>query len=85
MHIFIDESGSFTGFHAGSIGVVGVLTIPDSVMDRVTKKYEKIRAQLPQENGEVKGRLLNEKQIDKVVTLHARNEVVFDVTALDLG
>jgi hypothetical protein len=40
---------------------------------------------LPQENGEVKGRLLNEKQIDKVVMLLVRNEALFEVTALDLG
>jgi hypothetical protein len=33
----------------------------------------------------VKGRLLNEEQIDKVVTLLARNEVLFEITALDLG
>jgi hypothetical protein len=31
MHVFIDESGSFSGFHAGSISVVGVLAIPDQL------------------------------------------------------
>ena len=35
--------------------------------------------------GEVKGRLLTEKQVDRIVTLLARNEAVFEVTALDLG
>jgi|SRR5580700_5919402 hypothetical protein len=29
MHIFIDESGSFAGFHEGSISVVGAIAIPD--------------------------------------------------------
>ncbi|MEJ2378245.1 MAG: hypothetical protein P8Y71_23625, partial [Pseudolabrys sp.] len=43
------------------------------------------RARLPKENGEVKGRLLNEEQIDEVVTLLARNEVLFKITAFDLG
>ena len=85
MHVFIDESGSFAGFHEGSISVVGALVIPDVMRDNLSKKYAKLRANLPQENGEVKGRLLNEKQVDQVVMLLVRNEVLFEVTALDLG
>ena len=33
----------------------------------------------------MKGRLLNEWQIEEVVTLLARNEVLFEGTAIDLG
>lgn len=85
MQVFIDESGSFTGFHAASISVVGALAIPDAKLEFLTKKFAKVKAQLPLENGEAKGRLLNEEQIDKVVTLLARNEVLFEITAIDLG
>jgi hypothetical protein len=85
VHIFIDESGSFAGFHEGSISVVGALAIPDTLLSRIIKKYEKFRKDLPKENGEVKGRLLKEKEVDRIVTLLARNEVVFEVTALDFG
>ena len=85
MHVFIDESGSFTGFHAGSISVVGALAIPDEKLGPLKKKYAKIRTRLPLEKGEVKGRLLNEWQIEEVVTLLARNEVLFEGTAIDLG
>lgn len=85
MHIFLDESGSFTGFHPGSISAVGALAIPDQKLHSLKKKYAKIRAQLPLEKGEVKGRLLNEWQIDDVVTFLARNEVLFECTVLDLG
>jgi hypothetical protein len=85
VHIFIDESGSFAGFHEGSISVVGALVIPDVLLSSIVKKYQKFRKDLPKENGEVKGRLLKEKQVDRIVTLLARNEVVFEVTALDLG
>jgi hypothetical protein len=70
--VFIDESGSFSGFQAGSISVL-------------SKKYTKIRANLPNDNGEVKGKILNEKQVDKVVKLLIRNEALFEITALDLG
>ena len=58
MRVFIDESGSFSGFQTGSISVVGALVIPDVMMDNLAKGYAKLRANLPQENGEVKGRLL---------------------------
>jgi hypothetical protein len=55
------------------------------LLSRIVKNYEKVRKDLPKENGEVKGRLLKEKQVDRIVTLLARNEAVFEVTALDLG
>ncbi len=85
MKIFIDESGSFTGFHEGSISAVGTLAIPNGKIDFLTKKYAKLRLQLPKENGEVKGRLLSEAQIDEIVTLLARNETLFEATIIDLG
>ena len=86
MQIFIDESGSFTGFHVQSISVVGALAIPEGKLDFLTKKFSKIRAHLPKENGEVKGRLLNEEQIDEIAILAStRNETLFEATALDLG
>src|ERR1700737_3671427 len=85
MQIFIDESGSFTGFHAGSVGAVGALAIPDGKLAFIEKKYAKIRRRLPLFKGEVKGRLLNEKQVAEIVSLLARNAAIFEVTILDLG
>jgi hypothetical protein len=58
LHVFIDESGSFTGYHAQSLSVVDALTVPDGKLDFIKRKYAKIRTRLPLENGEVKGRLL---------------------------
>lgn len=85
MHVFIDESGSFTGYHELSLSVVGALAIPDGKLEFLKKKYAKIRARLPLENGEVKGRLLSEAQVDEVVTLLARNDAIFEISVLDLG
>jgi hypothetical protein len=85
VHVFIDESGTFTGFHENSISAVGALAIPDGKLDFLAKKYAKIRAKMPLAKGEVKGRLLNEDEIDKVAVLLARNEALFEVTAIDLG
>lgn len=85
MHVFIDESGSFTGYHDRSVSVVGALAIPSGKLPKVRGKYGKIRPQLPKEKGEVKGRLLNEEQVDAVVTILRRNEALFEITAIDLG
>jgi hypothetical protein len=85
LHVFIDESGSFTGYHNRSLSVVGALAIPDGKLEFIKRKYAVLRPRLPLENGEVKGRLLNERQVNEVVAMLARNDVLFEVTALDLG
>ncbi len=85
MHIFIDESGSFTGYHERSISAVGALAIPSGRLGFIQKKYSKIRSRLPTEKGEVKGRLLNERQVAEVVTMLSRNNVLFEITVADLG
>lgn len=85
MHIFIDESGTFSGNEANSISVVGGLAIPDGKLDVIRKKYGKIRQALPLLDGEVKGRTLNEKQINDVVTMLTRNEVIYEASVTDRG
>jgi|SRR5215467_4584806 len=71
MHIFIDETGSFTGIgKSPSISLVGALIVPDSRLASLEKKYRKLRKSFPKDDkGEVKGRLLNEQQIARVVPL----------------
>jgi hypothetical protein len=85
MRIFIDESGTFSGFHDLSIGAVGAIAIPDGKISFIEQKHNRIRRRLPKINGEVKGKLLSEQQVAEVVTLLARNEIVFEVTVIDLG
>lgn len=87
MHVFIDESGSFSGVEREetNISSVGALVMPDERMPQIYKKYEKIRKLLPKKDGEVKGRLLNETQLTSVVDILRRNECIFEVDAVDLG
>jgi hypothetical protein len=85
MHIFLDESGSFVGYEKGSIGVVGALVIPDGNWRRLRRKFARIRPSLLKEGNEVKGRLLGEHDVNRVVRLLAAREAIFAVTALDLG
>ena len=56
MHIFIDETGTFTGIgQPNSISMIGALIVPDARLRSLEREYSKIRKYLPQESGEVKG------------------------------
>src|SRR6266851_5149783 len=86
MHIFIDESGTFTQARKGSsVSVVGALIVPTSRLARVEEKYAAIRADLPTENGEVKGRKLAEQHVKAVVAMLKRYHVLFEATAVDMS
>jgi len=43
MDVYIDEAGSFSGFHSGSLSAVGALAIPDSKMNFIQKQFAKLR------------------------------------------
>jgi hypothetical protein len=85
MYVFVDESGTFTGYHQRSISVVGALAIPDGNWPRLKKKYARIRKGLPTDEGQVKGRLLSAAEINRVVRLVKNRDAIFEVTAVDLG
>jgi hypothetical protein len=86
MHIFIDESGVFVPSRTRSgISLVCALVIPDGRMANVERKYKAIRTQLSKERGEVKGRLLAEADMAKVVDLLRRNECLLEVVGIDLN
>lgn len=87
MHIFIDESGTFAIPPRGSESpcALGALVIPDHKIDLLYRRYERLRQQLPQEAGEVKGRLLDESQVAKVVDLLRRNQCIFEVLVIEMG
>jgi hypothetical protein len=86
VHIFIDESGVFVPSPARhGISLVGALVIPEGRIANVVHKYKVIRARLPKERGEVKGRLLAEAEVSEVVDLLRRNECLLEVVGIDLN
>lgn len=87
MHIFMDESGNFAGLGSGqtAVSVQGALILPDQRMDRIFHKYVRLRGRLPQRKGEVKGSLLDERQIAEVVEVLRRNEAIFAASMIDMG
>ncbi len=87
LHIFIDESGTFVcdARKRHSISAVGALVIPTSSMKGFENPYGRLRQQLPQDKGEVKGRQLSEDQVVEVAALLRKVGALFEVVAIDVG
>lgn len=81
MRIFLDESGLF--LDQGGISAVGALIIPDHHYAGFLKLFGRLRRRLPQEKGEVKGRLLAEVQVAEVALLLRKLNCVFGVVVVD--
>lgn len=86
MHIFIDESGTFSPDTRGrsSICAVGALVIPSLGMEGFERLYRRLRPKLPTEKGEVKGRRLSEAEVGEVVKLLRKVGALFEVVAIDM-
>ncbi|MCF8495572.1 MAG: hypothetical protein K9G62_02775 [Alphaproteobacteria bacterium] len=81
MHIFIDESGNFTGTNPS---VVGALIIPDHGIDKLYADYNEMRPSLPlSKSGEVKGSSLDEQQISDIIKLLQKHDVIFEATLVE--
>lgn len=87
MHIFIDESGSFSGLDRDkpAISTLGALILPTHVLPRLVKRYSRIRPKLPTRKGEVKGSLLNESQFIEVIDLLRKNGAIFCASMIDMA
>ena len=87
MHIYIDESGTFTAPPGGqhTISCVAALVLPASKKDRVLGEFQRLRHSWGQGSKEIKGSTLNESQIRDVVLLLNRFDVLVEVCATDMG
>ena len=84
MHIFIDESGTFSLTDIkNSVSAVGALVIPDQHVAGFEKLYGRARQELPLKKGEVKGRLLNETQVRNIVGILRKLNCLFEIVAVD--
>lgn len=88
MKIFIDESGVFrkTENRSYSISCIGSLVIANCYYPKLIKKYLEIRPSLPKDiKGEVKGKMLNEKQVSRIIDLLRRNDALFEAVLIDMN
>ena len=59
--------------------------MPEWQSKQLLKKYAKLRPSLPKDKGEVKGRLLNEAQVSRVLELLRKNSCIFEGVVIDMG
>lgn len=88
LHIFIDESGTFTGVGADApaVSVLGALILTSHSLPKLFRRYIRLRTNLPKNRkGEVKGSKLNEAQVAAVVELLRRNGAIFCASMIDLA
>ena len=88
VHIFINESGTFTGVDANApaVSTLGALVIASHRLPKLFGKYERLRINLPKNRkGEVKGSKLNEAQVATIVQLLHKNGALFCASMIDLA
>lgn len=88
MHIYLDESGTFSPVAPGrhSLSVVGALIVPGGKLPLLLKKYMKLRPTLPKDAaGEVKGKLLDEHHISQVCEVLLQTDCLFEAATVDMG
>ncbi|WP_374650320.1 DUF3800 domain-containing protein [Dongia sp.] len=87
MHIYIDESGTFLPAPGKdvSFSCVGAVAIAGRNFGRLEADFSKLSATWPKENGEIKGKLLNEPEIADLCKLLASYRVILEAVVIDMN
>lgn len=87
MHIYIDESGIFSNPQSqpNVASIVAALIIPSTYKAKVFSEFSKLSADWPHEDVEIKGRLLDERQIAAAVNLLQEFDCLAEMNVIDLG
>ena len=87
MHIYIDESGTFTIplLKTPAISCVVALVIPDAVHDEMLSGFEDLIQSLGLDIKSVKGRELHETHIAAIVRYLNQFDVILEVTAIEMA
>lgn len=88
MHVFIDESGSFQipqQCNRPSVSCIGALVVPSHDMDTLLRDFHLLCDEFPKEDGEIKGKFLNEKQMNNVLSFCIDRKVHFHCVGIDLS
>lgn len=87
MHIYIDESGVFSNpsNKPNVASVVVALTVPSSYKVKLFNEFRKLALELPTEDGEVKGRLLDESHVARVSALLGKYDCIVEINAIDIA
>jgi hypothetical protein len=87
MHIYIDESGIFRNPANldNVVSCIAALAVPTTKKKELFNQFKKLTYSWRDENGEVKGRSLDEEQIASVIALLQKFDVILELIVIDLG
>lgn len=87
MNIYIDEAGVFVEppKNKCAISCIGALILPENKERIIFSKFEALKNKWGFKNSEVKGSQLNESQINCVIEILQKYNVVFEVIAIDMN
>jgi hypothetical protein len=86
MHIFIDESGGFQCTEKSAApSCVGAVVIPGRYLREIEDGFRKLSEDWPRENGEVKGKLLQESHIAQLCEFLEPHAVLFECSVMDMA
>jgi hypothetical protein len=87
MHVYIDESGTFTipTFKKSSVSCVSALVIPDATHEEAIAGFDALTQSWGLQAASVKGRVLNEAQIRSLALFLERFDVILEVIAIEMA
>lgn len=87
MITYIDESGIFANPDniISSVSCVAAVTIPEIQHDKIIGDFQSLITKWHLSTSELKGRLLNERQISELVTHLSRYSLMVNICAIDIG
>lgn len=87
MNIYIDEAGSFVKPNENkcAISAVGALILPENKTKNIFSKFVSLKNKWGFKDKEVKGSQLDESQINSVIEILQKYNVMFEVVAIDMN
>lgn len=87
MNIYIDEAGSFVKPNENkcAISAIGALILPENKTKIIFSKFETLKNKWGFKDKEVKGSQLDESQINSVIEILQKYNVMFEVVAIDMN
>ncbi|WP_304545675.1 DUF3800 domain-containing protein [Sulfurimonas microaerophilic] len=87
MNIYIDEAGSFVKPEQNkcAISTVGALILPENKTKIIFSKFEALKKKWGFADTEIKGSQLDESQVNSVIEMLSKYNVMFEVVAIDMN
>ncbi len=87
MNIYIDEAGIFVKPEQNkcAVSTVGALILPENKTTIIFSKFEALKNKWGYKGKEIKGSELNESQVNSVIKMLEKYNIMFEVVAIDMN